>query len=54
MNREPVAIFTAIVTAYTAAIAAGWIPPEWVMWAAAAVIAGGGVLVRGKVSPTDK
>jgi hypothetical protein len=54
IKLEPVLIYTAIVTAYSAATAAGWAPPSWVLWVAAALVAGGGVLVRGTVTPTSK
>lgn len=51
--NEPALIFTVLVTAYAAAIAAGWAPQEWVMIVAAVIIAIGGIFgVRQNVSPT--
>ena len=53
--NEPALIFTIIVTAYTAAIAAGWMPADWVMILAAVIIAVGGVFgLRANVTPTRK
>ena len=51
--NEPALIFTILVTAYTAAIAAGWAPADWVQILAAVLIAVGGVFgVRANVTPT--
>jgi len=52
---EPALIFTLLVVAYTAAISAGWEPQQWVLIAAAVVIAIGGVFgVRANVTPMRK
>jgi hypothetical protein len=52
---EPALIFTVLVTGYAAALAAGWVPADWVQIAAAVVIAIGGVFgVRANVTPTRK
>jgi hypothetical protein len=52
---EPALIFTVIVTAYTAALAAGWSPADWVQIVAAVLVALGGVFgVRANVTPTRK
>lgn len=54
IKNEPALIFTILVTAYTAALAAGWSAPDWVMIAAAVIIALGGIFgVRANVSPTN-
>lgn len=50
--NEPALIYTAIVTAYGAAIAAGWVPDQWLAIVAAAVFAFLGVLLRQNVTPS--
>ena len=49
--NEPALLFTAIVTAYGAAIAAGWVPVQWLAVVIAAVFAFFGILVRQYVTP---
>ena len=53
--NEPALVFTVVVVAYTAAIAAGWAPADWVQIVAAVIIALGGVFgVRANVTPLRK